>query len=253
MRSIDPIARVLAFMDGMQFLGSPQAVWQGREVYRSGLRELDMELNGSKSKLWAPHMSEAGGTRVADWMGLTLVKGVQRRMGRQCRMPEWTRSITLNQDIATANGTRTRTQEEDDETDPGPKAFQVDPTMEDQSLQEFLAGQRDYFATLKALAAAGLTTAHVFVRARTWSHGACVHIQRALPTTPAWRRLVDEGVVELIEHLRSDQLSEAQQQLVFLNVGEGGMGFGSAVARGAPAWFGAWERGLGRCSTGSWF
>ena len=42
-------------------------------MYPKGLKELGLDLNTTKSKLWAPHHSEAEGTEIAKKMHATLV------------------------------------------------------------------------------------------------------------------------------------------------------------------------------------
>ena len=121
----------------------------------------------------------------------------------------------------------------------------VDHLLADQDPHRFLETQDVYFAKLRDMFEAGLSPDHVLVLAKTWSRGACVHIQQALPRWSKWGRRVDDGVISLVEHVTGDRLDEAQRMLVFVKMGEGGLGFGSAILRQSAAWIGVWEGGVG--------
>ena len=89
--------------------------------------------------------------------------------------------------------------------------------------------------------AKGLTLDSAYKLVTTWSHGAAVHIQRTVPTTEAWCKQVDKDITDMVGHMTRTVLNETQKKLIFLRIGEGGLGCGSAQDRGAAAWVGAWE------------
>ena len=72
---------------------------------------------------------------------------------------------------------------------------------------------------------------------RTWSQGAAVHILRHVVVTEEWAHRVDEQLATALECLLSTAgvinitLGASQRMQVFLNIKDGGLGFGSAVMR----------------------
>ena len=68
---------------------------------------------------------------------------------------------------------------------------------------------------------------------------------RAAPTDSGWARRVDEDIVRTVAALvRFENCSHTQRHLIFTPKKFGGLGMGSAEARYASAWLGAWEGGL---------
>ena len=88
----------------------------------------------------------------------------------------------------------------------------------------------------------GLPIAHALALTRTWSQGACVHLQRAHALAPEWARDVDRNTTMVSRLLRHD-LDGSQTAQLCLRVAEGGLGLGSAVLRAEAAFVGAWEAG----------
>jgi hypothetical protein len=108
----------------------------------------------------------------------------------------------------------------------------------------FLHRQREYLQRLTTLRKAGLEIAHVLVLLRTWSQGAATHLQRAMPMPTAWAQTVDNAIADHVAGMLDSTLDSSQREQLFLKVRDGGLGLGSAAARGAAAWLGAWEGGL---------
>ena len=117
--------------------------------------------------------------------------------------------------------------------------------MEGTAPQEFLDTQKVYFKAIKDLVTkGGLKKARAMELVCTWSRGACVHIQRALPTDEQWCKEVDQGVLDFVGELMGVSMDRRQRSITFRKCAAGGLGFGSALLRSSAAWLGAWEGGL---------
>ena len=85
--------------------------------------------------------------------------------------------------------------------------------------REFLKQTR-YFQELLTLHKHGLPLFDTFQLGRTWSRGACVHLQRALPLPMHWAEEVDSGVADFVCELF--QVTHLPREQLFLKVNEGG-------------------------------
>jgi len=117
--------------------------------------------------------------------------------------------------------------------------------MEGTAPQEFIDTQEVYFKAIKNLVTkGGLKKARAMELVCTWSRGACVHIQRALPTDEQWCKKVDQGVLDFVGELMGVSMDRRQRNITFRKCAAGGLGFGSCLLRSSAAWLGAWEGGL---------
>ncbi len=101
--------------------------------------------------------------------------------------------------------------------------------------------QGQLLARLEVVIKKGLSETRATELARTWSQGACIHIQRALPISKEWAIQVDAGIIQFIQKRVGESLAPHQQTLIVLKMAEGGLGVGSAELRNESAWIGAWE------------
>ena len=108
----------------------------------------------------------------------------------------------------------------------------------------FLERQRRYLERLRELTERGLPWSAALQLLQTWTAGACVHLQRALPMAGEWTRQVDGQVMDFLGGFLGERPDELAQEQAFLPVRLGGLGLASAAARQDAAWVGAWEDNL---------
>jgi hypothetical protein len=267
MQALDPKAECSLFLDDTYFKGVPEAVAIGKEEYQQALAAIGLQLNESKTQLWLPradtdmnsipvsirqyvtHSLKAVGASVPYAKTDRLEEAVEDNTS-PC--PPRANARTNRTDAAMEGNTSPcPLRANSDAGFPRPcgsaddwRDTPLSITLEAADHNQFLKLQTKFFGRLKTLMNSGLSSARATELVKVWSSGACVHIQRALPTTSTWAEEVDAGVIDFLQELEGETMAPLQQRLVFLKTAEGGLNFGSAKARASAAWIGAWEGGL---------
>ena len=218
----DPDPRLWAYLDDIYVQVAPEhgaAVeqWLEQRMATYGLR-----LNRAKTQVWSPR-GEA-----------TLPHGLAER-----RVTELT---CLGPTVPYGRPDR------DPESDPADRENldgAVDLTCHQRADDGgFLERQRRYLGRLRELTERGLPWSAALQLLQTWTAGACVHLQRALPMAGEWTRQVDGQVMDFLGDFLGERPDALAQEQAFLPVRLGGLGLASAVARQDAAWVGAWEDNL---------
>ena len=218
----DPEPRIWAYLDDIYVQVAPEHGAAMEQWLEQQLGSYGLRLNRAKTQVWSPRGEMAlphglAGRRVTE---LTCL-GPTVPYGRPDRDPESDPAERENLDGA------------------------VDLTCHQRADDGgFLERQRRYLERLRELTERGLPWSAALQLLQTWTAGACVHLQRALPMAGEWTRQVDGQVMDFVGGFLGERPDELAQEQAYLPVRLGGLGLASAAARQDAAWVGAWEDNL---------
>lgn len=97
-----------------------------------------------------------------------------------------------------------------------------------------------FVARVAELRRAGLSSRASFLLLQAFSQGHITHLLRANYEWGSWARDFDNALVEGLERLVGEPLSDCRRAQVFLRLADGGLGFSSAEHTAAAAFLGSW-------------
>ena len=211
-RSVDPQARVYAYLDDIFVVVDSRFVAETISGTKEALQGVGLELNLAKSKLWVPEPAAPVPAPAAVQMVREL-----RCLGNTMHFAR----ATLDEDDQHRLGA------------PVACGSRFDASLE--SLDNFLRRIRD-------LHGKGLRLQTVFTLLRTFVGGANNHLLRGCLADEAWCGEYDHRVVVFLEELLGATLTPQQQQQIWLPGRDGGLGLHSARLTRSAAYVASWEQ-----------